>query len=311
MDIEAKHCPPDENGVRVARLDERSYRQKYWDHRPLTDFWRVGRGIARRLEENGMATMGDVARVSLSDAGQEKLFRLFGVNAELLIDHAWGFESCTMADIKAYEPADHSVGSGQVLQCPYPFEKAALAVREMADALALDLVDQGLVTDRLTLAVGYDIENLTAPARRAAYRGPVVTDHYGRSTPKPVHATARLETPTASARELVAAAQALMEKIADPALLVRRLTLTAGRVLTEEEAQAAPVCRQLDLFHDWGAEAAKEQQAAARRAREKKMQTAMLGIKKKYGKNAILKGMDLEDGATGKLRNDQIGGHKA
>lgn len=311
MDIEAKHCPPDENGVRVARLDERSYRQKYWDHRPLTDFWRVGRGIARRLEENGMATMGDVARVSLSDAGQEKLFRLFGVNAELLIDHAWGFESCTMADIKAYEPADHSVGSGQVLQCPYPFEKAALAVREMADALALDLVDQGLVTDRLTLAVGYDIENLTDPARRAAYRGPVVTDHYGRSTPKPVHATARLETPTASARELVAAAQALMEKIADPALLVRRLTLTAGRVLTEEEAQAAPVCRQLDLFHDWGAEAAKEQQAAARRAREKKMQAAMLGIKKKYGKNAILKGMDLEDGATGKLRNDQIGGHKA
>ncbi len=311
MDIEAKHCPPDENGVRVARLDERSYRQKYWDHRPLTDFWRVGRGIARRLEENGMATMGDVARVSLSDAGQEKLFRLFGVNAELLIDHAWGFESCTMADIKAYEPADHSVGSGQVLQCPYPFEKAALAVREMADALALDLVDQGLVTDRLTLAVGYDIENLTDPARRAAYRGPVVTDHYGRSTPKPVHATARLETPTASARELVAAAQALMEKIADPVLLVRRLTLTAGRVLTEEEAEAAPVCRQLDLFHDWGAEAAKEQQAAARRAREKKMQAAMLGIKKKYGKNAILKGMDLEDGATGKLRGGLIGGHKA
>ena len=310
MDIEAKHCPPDENGVRVARLDERSYRQKYWDHRPLTDFWRVGRGIARRLEENGMATMGDVARVSLSDAGQEKLFRLFGVNAELLIDHAWGFESCTMADIKAYEPADHSVGSGQVLQCPYPFEKAALAVREMADALALDLVDQGLVTDRLTLAVGYDIENLSG-APGTAYRGPVVTDHYGRSTPKPVHATARLETPTASARELVAAAQALMEKIADPALLVRRLTLTAARVLTEEEAQAAPVCRQLDLFHDWGAEAAKEQQAAARRAREKKMQAAMLGIKKKYGKNAILKGMDLEDGATGKLRNDQIGGHKA
>ena len=181
----------------------------------------------------------------------------------------------------------------------------------MADALALDLVDQGLVTDRLALEVGYDIENLADPARRAAYRGPVVTDHYGRSTPKPVHATARLETPTASARELVAAAQALMEQAVDPALLVRRLTLTAARVLTEEEAQAAPVCRQLDLFHDWGAEAAKEQQAAARRAREKKMQAAMLGIKKKYGKNAILKGMDLEEGATGKLRGGLIGGHKA
>lgn len=311
MDIEAKHCPPDENGARVARLDEGSFRQKYWDHRPLTDFWRVGRGIARRLEENGLATLGDVARLSLSDAGQEKLFRLFGVNAELLIDHAWGFESCTMADIKAYKPADHSLGSGQVLQEPYPFDKAALAVREMADALALDLVAQGLVTDRLTLAVGYDIENLTDPARKAAYHGPVVTDHYGRRVPKPAHGTAKLETPTASARELVAAAGALMDKIADPALLVRRLTLTAGRVLPEAEAEAAVVCRQLDLFHDWQAEAARQKEAAARRAREKKMQQAMLGIKQKYGKNAILKGMDLEEGATGKLRNGQIGGHKA
>lgn len=311
MDIEAKHCPPDENGARVARLDEGSFRQKYWDHRPLTDFWRVGRGIARRLEENGLATLGDVARLSLSDAGQEKLFRLFGVNAELLIDHAWGFESCTMADIKAYKPADHSLGSGQVLQEPYPFAKAALAVREMADALALDLVAQGLVTDRLTLAVGYDIENLTDPARKAAYHGPVVTDHYGRRVPKPAHGTAKLETPTASARELVAAAGALMDKIADPALLVRRLTLTAGRVLPEAEAEAAVVCRQLDLFHDWQAEAARQKEAAARRAREKKMQKALLGIKQKYGKNAILKGMDLEEGATGKLRNGQIGGHKA
>lgn len=311
MDIEAKHCPPDENGARVARLDEGSFRQKYWDHRPLTDFWRVGRGIARRLEENGLATLGDVARLSLSDAGQEKLFRLFGVNAELLIDHAWGFESCTMADIKAYKPADHSLGSGQVLQEPYPFAKAALAVREMADALALDLVAQGLVTDRLTLAVGYDIENLTDPARKAAYHGPVVTDHYGRRVPKPAHGTTKLETPTASARELVAAAGALMDKIADPALLVRRLTLTAGRVLPEAEAEAAVVCRQLDLFHDWQAEAARQKEAAARRAREKKMQKALLGIKQKYGKNAILKGMDLEEGATGKLRNGQIGGHKA
>ena len=311
MDIEAKHCPPDENGARVARLDEGSFRQKYWDHRPLTDFWRVGRGIARRLEENGLATLGDVARLSLSDAGQEKLFRLFGVNAELLIDHAWGFESCTMADIKAYKPADHSLGSGQVLQEPYPFAKAALAVREMADALALDLVAQGLVTDRLTLAVGYDIENLTDPVRKAAYHGPVVTDHYGRRVPKPAHGTAKLETPTASARELVAAAGALMDKIADPALLVRRLTLTAGRVLPEAEAEAAVVCRQLDLFHDWQAEAARQKEAAARRAREKKMQKALLGIKQKYGKNAILKGMDLEEGATGKLRNGQIGGHKA
>ncbi|HJB22323.1 MAG TPA: DNA methylase [Candidatus Fournierella merdavium] len=311
MDIEAKHCPPDENGARVARLDEGSFRQKYWDHRPLTDFWRVGRGIARRLEENGLATLGDVARLSLSDAGQEKLFRLFGVNAELLIDHAWGFESCTMADIKAYKPADHSLGSGQVLQEPYPFAKAALAVREMADALALDLVAQGLVTDRLTLAVGYDIENLTDPVRKAAYHGPVVTDHYGRRVPKHAHGTAKLETPTASARELVAAAGALMDKIADPALLVRRLTLTAGRVLPEAEAEAAVVCRQLDLFHDWQAEAARQKEAAARRAREKKMQKALLGIKQKYGKNAILKGMDLEEGATGKLRNGQIGGHKA
>ena len=311
MDIVAKHIPPDSNGVRIAMLDEQSYRQQLWSYRPITDFWRVGPGYAKKLAQYGIFTMGDVARCSLGGPeklhNEELLFRLFGVNAELLIDHAWGFESCTMADIKAYTPADHSVGSGQVLQEPYPFEKAALAVREMADALALDLVAQGLVTDRLTLAVGFDIENLARPG----YRGPVVTDHYGRKVPKPVHATAKLETPTASARELVAAAQALMEKIADPALLVRRLTLTAGRVLTEEEAEAAPVCRQLDLFHDWGAEAARQREAAARRAREKKMQTAMLGIKKKYGKNAILKGMDLEDGATGRLRNGQIGGHKA
>lgn len=310
MDIEAKHTAPDADGMRIARLDEAAYRRRLWGHRPLTDFWRVGRGIARRLEENGLATMGDVARLSLTDAGQDKLYRLFGVNAELLIDHAWGQESCTMADIKAYKPADHSLGSGQVLQCPADGPTAALAVREMADALALDLVAGGLVTDRLSLTVGYDVENLADPARRAAYRGPVTVDPWGRSLPKAAHGTLKLDSPTSSARELVAAAQALMERISDPALLVRRLNLVAGRVLPES-ACTQPECEQLDLFGESQRRAEREQERQARRSRERRMQEAVLDIKKKYGKNAILKGMNLEEGATGRRRNDQIGGHQA
>ena len=309
MDIVAKHMPPDENGARIARLDEAAYRRELWDHRPLTDFWRVGRGLARRLEENGMATMGDVARASLTEAGRKKLTALFGVNAELLADHAWGWESCTIADIKAYKPADHSLGSGQVLQSPYSFDKAALVVREMADALALDLTAQGLVTDRLTLTVGYDTENLTDPARRAAYRGPVTTDRYGRATPKHGHGTLRLEEATASARQLRAAASRLMEQAADPALLVRRLYLAASARPAGEGAE--PAWEQTDLFGEQAARQAGREQRQKARAREEKMQRAVLDIKNKYGKNAIVKGMDLEEGATGRQRNRQIGGHKA
>ena len=187
MDIEAKHIPADENGVRIAELDERSYRSSLWDHRPLTDFWRIGRGYSKKLEERALYTMGDIARCSLGGPmdyyNEDLLYKMFGVNAELLIDHAWGWEPCTLADIKAYKPQSSSVGSGQVLHCPYPFEKAKLVTREMADLLVLDLVDKGLVTDQIVLTVGYDIDNLKDSARRKAYHGEVRTDRYGRKVP--------------------------------------------------------------------------------------------------------------------------------
>ena len=311
MDIVAKHTQPDAFGVRIAQLDEMTYRRQLWDHRPLTDFWRVGPGYAKKLEENGLYTMGDIARCSLgkeSDyCNEELLYRLFGVNAEILIDHAWGWEPCTLADVKAYEPESKSIVSGQVLQQPYSFEKARLVLREMADGLALDLTERGLVTDRLVLTVGYDAESLAAPGREGGYRGEVTTDRYGRRIPKHAHGTVPLGRYTASSGEMVRAAAELYDRILDKKLLVRRLSLAADRILPEEETPEETGGEQLDLFHDPAVREAEE----AARAREKRKQRAILDIRRKYGRNALLKGMDLEEGATARERNQSIGGHRA
>lgn len=310
MDIVAKHIPADENGVRIAELDEMSYRRELWSHQPLTDFWRVGHGYAKKLERNGMFTMGDVARRSIHE--EDLLYRLFGKNAELLIDHAWGWEPCTVEAVKAYRPASNSIGSGQVLHQPYPSDKALLVLREMADALALDLVDKGLVTDQIVITVGYDIENLTDPERRKHYHGEVVKDHYGREIPKHAHGTQNLDEPTSSAKRIMEAASALFDRIVDRTLLIRRLNITACRVVEESSlSHGGSVYEQLDLFTDYAALEAEREKEQAELEREKKMQQAMLTIKKKYGKNAILKGMNLQEGATAKDRNAQIGGHKA
>ncbi len=309
LDITAKHIPADKNGVRIAELDEMGFRKTMWSHRPLTDFWRVGKGYARKLEQHGLFTMGDIARCSLQN--EELLYRLFGINAELLIDHAWGWEPCTIADIKAYKPSTNCLSAGQVLQYPYDFDKARLVVREMADAMALDLVDKGLVTDQLVLTLGYDIENLTDPQRRANYKGEVTTDFYGRQVPKHGHGTANLGRHSSSTKEIMQAATELYDRIADPALLVRRLNLTANHVLSEAKAPKPPCHEQMDLFTDYEALEKEEEMQAAQRERERNMQRTMLDIKKKFGKNAILKGMNLEEGATAMDRNSQIGGHKA
>ena len=310
MDIVAKHIPADENGVRIAELDEMSYRKTLWAHQPLTDFWRVGRGIAKKLEENGMFTMGDVARCSVHD--EDKLYKLFGKNAELLIDHAWGWEPTTIEAIKAYRPSTNSLGSGQVLHQPYEPDKAKLVLREMADLLVLDLVDKGLVTDQIVVTVGYDIENLTDPERSKKYHGAIVKDHYGRQIPKHAHGTANLDGHTSSTKKIMSAASELFDRIVDKNLLVRRLNIVANHVLPEADApKKNDGFEQLDLFTDYAALEAKQERERAELERERKMQQAMLTIKKKFGKNAILKGMNLEEGATAKDRNAQIGGHKA
>ena len=315
MDIVAKHIEPDQNGARIAELDEMSYRRLLWNHRPLTDFWRVGKGYARKLEEHGIYTMGDVARCSVGKPNdyhnEELLYRLFGVNAELLIDHAWGWEPCTMAEIKAYKPAANSIGSGQVLQCPYDSGKAKLVVREMTDLLVLNLVDKGLVTDQMVLTVGYDIENLTDPDIRKGYQGEIVTDRYGRKIPKHAHGTVNLDRKTSSTMLILDAVMDLYDRIIDPNLLVRRIYVTACHVTEESAAPEQPAFEQLDLFTDYQALEQKKQEEEAKLNREKQLQQAMLGIQKKYGKNAVLKGMNLEEGATARERNRQIGGHKA
>ncbi len=304
MDIEAKHTAPDKDGVRIAALDERSYREKLWTHKPLTDFWRVGAGTAKRLQQVGLYTMGDIARCSIQQ--EQLLYSLFGINAELLIDHAWGIEPCTISQIKAYKPATNSLCSGQVLHCPYSFDKARLVLREMADQMALDLVAKGLVTDQLVLTVGYDIENLTDRERRKQYKGEVTVDRYGRRVPKHAHGTANIERQTSSTHLITDALMDLYDTIVNKNLLIRRLTLTANRVVQETDI-AAVAGEQLDMFTDYRA---KQRQEAAL-ARERQQQQAILGIKRKYGKNAIFKGMNLEEGATARDRNQQIGGHKA
>ena len=309
MDIVAKHIPADENGVRIAQLDEMSFRQKLWSHRPLTDFWRVGSGYARKLEDNGMFTMGDVARGSVQKVG--KLYKRFGKNAELLIDHAWGWEPCTVEAIKAYKPGSNSLGSGQVLHCPYDARKAKLIVREMTDLLVLDLVDKGLVTDQMVLTLGYDIENLTDPWRCAAYQGEVTTDRYGRQIPKHAHGTVNLGRQTSSTRLITEAVMGLYDKIADKNLLIRRLNIVANHVVPENSVTKDTGPEQMDLFTDYAALEKQREEEKAALEREKKMQQTVLTIKKKFGKNAILKGMNLQEGATAKDRNEQIGGHKA
>ncbi len=315
MDIVAKHMEPDEDGVRIASLDEASYRRLLWRHRPLTDFWRVGKGYAKKLETAGLYTMGDIARCSLGRAdeyyNEDLLYKMFGVNAELLIDHAWGWEPCRISDIKAYRPKENSMGSGQVLQSPYDFARGRIVVQEMAEALSLDLVDKGLTTDQLVLTVGYDRENLTDPRRRRNYRGAVVTDPYGRSVPKHAHGTENLKSHTASTAVLLKAANALYDRLVDPALLVRRITLNANHILRESEIRSSDGYEQLDLFTDY--EALKRQRAKEKETsdKERRMQQALLDIKKKYGKNAVLKGTSYQEGATAKERNGQIGGHRA
>ena len=315
MDIVAKHIEPDKDGVRIAELDEMSYRRKLWNHRPLTDFWRVGKGYAKKLEEHGLFTMGDIARCSIGKSNElyneELLYKLFGINAELLIDHAWGYEPCTMEQVKAYKPETHSVCSGQVLHCPYDYEKAKLIVKEMTDQMVLDLVDKGLVTDQLVLTIGYDIENLSNPNLKYQYKGEVTIDRYGRKVPKHAHGTANLEKKTSSTRLITNAVMDLYDRIVDEHLLVRRITITANKLVDEKSVKQEDEYQQLDLFTDYEAQRKKQAEEEEKLERERRMQEAMLSIKKKFGKNAVLKGMNLEEGATAKDRNEQIGGHKA
>lgn len=303
MDIVAKHTPADEFGARIASLDENRYRQQLWDHRPITDFWRVGRGYARQLEAHGLFTMGDVARCSLEN--EALLYKLFGVNAELLIDHAWGWEPCRIGDIKAYRPESQSMGAGQVLSCPYSFEKARIIVREMADALTLDLAEKGLVTDQMVLTVGYDRESLLDPQIRKSYTGQITRDAYGREIPIHGHGSVNLGIWCASTRLITEKAVELYDRIANPNLLIRRVNLVANHI-TRVGEEPAPE-QQLDLFSSQN-----DQEADyAALEREKRRQQAVLQIRRRYGKNAILKGMNFLDGATARERNRQIGGHKA
>ena len=315
MDIVSKHSPADEDGVRLAELDEEDYRRQLWSHRPITDFWRVGHGYAKRLYEHGLYTMGDIARCSIGKPSdyynEDLLYRIFGINAELLIDHAWGWEPCTIAHIKQYKPSTNSISSGQVLSCPYDFEKTRLIVREMADALALDLVDKALVTDQIVLTIGYDVENLADPERRKAYQGKVKKDFYGRKVPEHAHGTTNLSQSTSSARLLIEAATELYDKITVPSLLIRRLNIVANHVVPESTMLETEQPEQLMLFTDYDALEQQRKKEKEALDREKQMQKAMLDIKKKFGKNAILKGMNLQEGATAKQRNEQIGGHKA
>ena len=306
MDIYAKHCEPDKNGVRIAELDEMSYRRILWDHRPLTDFWRVGRGISKKLEEHGMYTMGDVARCSVGRESdyynEDLLYKLFGVNAELLIDHAWGWEPTEISDIKSYRPESSSLSSGQVLQEPYEFSKAKLVLKEMADLLSLELVSKRIVTDQIVLTVGYDIESL-----KKSYSGAVETDRYGRKIPKTAHSSENIGRYTSSTKLICETAMKLFDRIVDKELLVRRMYIVANHIITENDAEKEHEYIQLNLFSDTGKQEAEENELK----KEKDMQKAILKIKSKYGKNSIIKGMNLKEGATALERNRQIGGHKA
>lgn len=312
MDVVAKHIPADEHGVRIAELDEISYRKQLWDHRPLTDFWRIGRGYTKKLESVGLYTMGDIARCSLgkeSDYYNEDLLRrMFGKNTELLIDHAWGWEPVTITDIKNYKPDNNSIGSGQVLHCGTDFDKTKIIVREMTEMLVLDLVSKNLVTDQIVLTVGYDRENLMDPVRMRNYKGEYSIDQYGRKIPKHAHGTINLDSYTSSTNVIVRAVLELFNRIVDENLLVRRINMSANHVINEKEAKQDRY-EQINLFDM--IEFDEKQVDQEQLKKEKDIQKAVLDIKKKFGKNAILKGMSLQEGATAIDRNNQIGGHKA
>lgn len=307
MDIVAKHVRPDKNGVRIAGLDEITYRKMLWTHRPLTDFWRVGKGYAKKLEEHRIYTMGDVALASLKN--EELLYKLFGVNAELLIDHAWGYEPCTIESIKAYKPMSNSISSGQVLHCPYDYEKTKLIIKEMTELLVLDLVEKNLVTDQIVLTVGYDIENLSNSNQ--SYKGEITTDRYGRKIPKHAHGTINLDHKTSSTRIIMKAVIDLYESIIDRNLLTRRINVTANKVINKLEVKENEDYEQIDFFTDYEELNEKRNREREQEKEERNLQLAMIDIKKKYGKNAILKGMNFEEGATTIERNGQIGGHKS
>ncbi len=307
MDIDAKHTEPDEFGVRLSELDEMSYRKRLWDHKPLTSFWRIGKGIARKLEENHMYTMGDICRCSIEN--EDKLFKLFGVNAELIIDHAWGYEPCTIKDIKALEPVRKSLGAGQVLHCPYDYNKTKLIIKEMSDLLALDLVSKNLVTNQLVLTVGYDIENLTNPEIKRKYHGEVTSDHYGRNVPKPAHGTFNIDHYTSSSTVIINSMVELYDRIINKDLLIRRINMAAN-VFEEGTVENKPKIEQINLFDEYEDKSELLEKQKESEKEEKILQNVLLDIKNKYGKNAILRGMNLEEGATTKERNGQIGGHK-
>ena len=309
MDIMAKKMKADKDGVRIAFLDEMTYRKELWSHKPLTDFWRIGKGYSKKLEDNGLHTMGDIAAMSLSDWGEDRLYKLFGVNAELLIDHAWGWEPCEIEHIRAYKPENKSISSGQVLHCPYDFEKTRLIVKEMVELLALDLVEKRLVTNQIVLTVGFDIENITN--KNIGYRGAVTTDAYGRKIPKHAHGTANIGVHTASTMLIMEKTLELFDRIVDPKLLTRRLTIAANHVLPETEAKNSKGFEQLDLFTDYE-QLQRERDAEERELkRERAIQEATIRLRNKFGKNVLLKGMNLQEGATTMERNNQVGGHRA
>ena len=307
MDIVAKHIEPTEFGMKIAYLDEMSYRKMLWNHRPITDFWRVGRGYAKRLEKYDLYTMGDVARFSLEC--EDILYKEFGINAELLIDHAWGWEPVTIADIKDYKPEVKSINSGQVLMHPYSFDEARIVLHEMVDSLVFDLLEKKIVTDQLVLTVGYDIENVSPDG--SGYDGEIVIDGYGRKKPKHAHGTTNLESKTSSAKAITDAVLALYDRIVDRNLTVRRLTLVASRLTDESVAEREQLTQQLDFFSMTEDSIKKKEASEKALAKEQRLQKAVLGLKKKYGKNAVLKGMNFREGATMIDRNGQIGGHKA
>lgn len=303
MDIVAKHAKPNENGVRIAGLNEMTYRKLLWDHRPLTDFWRVGKGYATKLERHGINTMGDIARTSINN--EDLLYKLFGVNAELLIDHSWGYEPATIESIKAYKPTTNSISSGQVLHCPYNYENTKLIVKEMTELLTLDLVEKNLVTNQIVLTIGYDIENITS--RNISYNGEVTTDRYGRKVPKHAHGTINLDHHTSSTKIIMDATMELYERIINKELLTRRINVTANNVVNVSKAENKKSYEQIDLFTDYQQRELEQQEEK----KERNLQKAMIDIKGKYGKNAIIKGMNLQEKGTTIERNNQVGGHRA
>ncbi len=302
MDITAKKMKPNKFGVRMARLDEMSYKKELWDHKPLTDFWRIGKGYQKRLESNNMFTMGDIARMSIEN--EDLLFQLFGINAEFLIDHAWGYECCTIQDIKNYEPSSSSISQGQVLHCPYTYEKAKLIVKEMIDNLALDLVNKGLKTSQIVLTIGYDVSNLTDNNINRLYHGDIVLDNYGRKIPKHSHGTVNINHKTSSSKIITDNVVLLYDRIVNPLLLIRRINITACNLVNENYKERS--YEQLDIFTNYEEIDKKKNDEE----KEKNIQKVILDIKKKYGKNSILKGINLEDGATSIARNEEVGGHK-